>query len=91
MRATVHYLAQLKRATGRGSEQIELAGDAVTLRELLHALGTRHGTQVQALLLTPEGTPQPSLLFFVDEQQAAPESPVADGSEVVILAPMAGG
>jgi molybdopterin converting factor small subunit len=85
MKVTVRYMAQVKRATGVASEQIELP-DACLMRELLARLAERHGEPLRQLL-------GPALLVFVGDEQANPGETVMlkDGDEVTLLAPMAGG
>ncbi len=90
MQVTVHYLAQLKRAAGRGTESVDLPAGA-TLGELFHHLGERHGPAFRDLLLGPDGQPQRSLLLFVGDDPANAARPLRDGDSVTILAPMAGG
>jgi len=85
MRVTVRYMAQVKRATGVASEEVELP-EGCSLRDLLACLAERHGEPLRQLF-------GPALLIFVGDEQANPAEPVAltDGAEVTVLAPMAGG
>jgi molybdopterin converting factor small subunit len=82
MTITVHYLAQLRRATGRASERIDL-DEPATLASLLTALARRHG----------EGLLRPTVLAFVNDAQVGrPEDVVLrDGDSVTFLSPIAGG
>jgi molybdopterin converting factor small subunit len=89
MRITVHYMAQIKRAAGCGSETVEIAAD--TLRDFLRALGQHHDATFRALLLDDAGEPRKSLLFFVGEDHADLSHALTDGDSITILAPMAGG
>ncbi|MSQ93025.1 MAG: MoaD/ThiS family protein [Gemmataceae bacterium] len=89
MHVTVHYLAQIKRAAGCGSEIIEtLPG---TLRDFLRTLADRHDSSFRAMLLDNSGEPRKSLLFFVGDEHAEPARQLQDGDAIMILAPMAGG
>jgi sulfur-carrier protein len=90
MRVTVHYLAQIKRAAGCGSETIDLAV-AGTLRDSLRMLAEHHGPDFRALLVDEAGAPRKSLLFFVGDEHADLARPLRDGDAVTILAPMSGG
>jgi molybdopterin converting factor small subunit len=90
MRVTVHYLAQLKRAAGCGSEQID-SPDGASLREFLRTLPDQHDSSFRTLLLDDAGEPRRSLLFFVGDQHAELSRPLTDGDSLTILAPMSGG
>ncbi len=90
MRVTVHYLAQIKRAAGCGSESVD-AALSVSLRDFLRALADRHDAAFRALLVDDAGEPRNSLLFFIGDEHAGLARPLADGDAVTILAPMAGG
>ncbi len=81
MNVTIHYLAQIKRAVGVGSETLEVAG-ATTLRELIAHLGARHPAALRA---------DSVLLFFVNDDQADRDQILHDGDQIAILAPMSGG
>lgn len=82
MRVTLRYLSQVRRLLGRSEETLDLPPGA-TLVDALR--------QVAGPLVTAEGRPSPSLLFFVDDVAAGPDAPLVDGSCVTVLAPMAGG
>jgi molybdopterin converting factor small subunit len=90
MRVTIHYMAQIKRAAGCASENVEVAADS-TLCDALRALADRHGAAFRAMLLDDTGEPRRSLLFFVGDEHAEPARLVRDGDAIAILAPMAGG
>ena len=90
MRVTIHYLTQIKRAAGCGSESVD-AADAISLRDFLCALAKRHDATFSGLLLDDAGEPRKSLLFFVADEHAELSRPVSDGDTITILAPMSGG
>jgi molybdopterin/thiamine biosynthesis adenylyltransferase/molybdopterin converting factor small subunit len=90
MQVTVHYLAQLRRAAGCASEQLEVETGG-TLGTLFHRLADRHGEPFRRLLLDAHGGPQQSLLLFVAENPADASTVLRDGDEVTVLTPMAGG
>src|SRR4051794_21931986 len=90
MRVTIHYMAQIKRAAGCSSEEIEIA-EPMTLRAFLQTLGQRRDPSFRALLLDDANEPRKSLLFFVGDEHAALQQPLKDGDAITILAPMAGG
>ena len=90
MRVTVHYLAQIKRAAGCGSESVDAAAP-VSLRDFLRTLADRHNAAFRALLLDDASEPRKSLLFFVADEHADLARPLTDGDTITILAPMSGG
>lgn len=90
MRVTVHYMAQIKRSTGRSVEEIE-TDDRPTLRDFLRRLSERHGLAFRELLLDEKNEPRRSLLFFVGDDHADLTRTLQDGDAVTILAPMSGG
>src|ERR1051325_12055627 len=90
MRITIHYMAQIKRAAGCSSEEMD-APDGADLRAALRTLGQRHGDGFRTLLLDEANEPRRSLLFFVADDHAELSRPLKDGDAVTILAPMAGG
>jgi molybdopterin converting factor small subunit len=92
MRITVHYLAQLKKAAGAGSEDI-VVDAGCTVAALLTQLAQRHGQTIRALLTDERGKPQPSLLVFVgdDQVRTLEGRGLNEGDVVTLLTPMAGG
>lgn len=92
MNIAVTYRAQLRHAAGVPAEKIELDGPC-SLRAFVAILAERHGPLLQALLLDASGSPQPTILIFVGDQQVGPGQHVElrDGDAVTMLAPMAGG
>lgn len=89
-RVTVTYLAQIKRAAGCAVQTVEVPAEA-TLIDLLRRLAEVNGPAFADLILTPQGAPNPSLLFFIDEVPFKPEQRLPENAGVTILAPMAGG
>lgn len=85
MRLTVKYLAQLKRAAGIASEEIEVEAGC-TVSSLLAMLARRAERTVGRFY-------SPALLVFVGEDLARPEAerPLQDGDVITLLPPMAGG
>jgi hypothetical protein len=84
-------MAQVKRAAGRASDEIELdtpcpAGD------VLARLAASNGALRPLLLDTANGVQRALLLFLGDEQITSDQLvPRHDGDVLTILAPMAGG
>ena len=71
MSVTLHYLAQLKRFAGVGSESVE-AADGSSLPAVLAIAASRHGADFRAALLDEHGVPRVALLFFVKDEQVLP-------------------
>jgi len=91
MRVIVHYLAQLKQATGIASESVEVDGSC-TVREFVEQLARRH-RPLRNLLLTADDALQPTLLIFLGDEQVGPGgmAVVHDGAVITLLTPIAGG
>jgi len=92
MKITVEYTAHLKRATGTGSEEVQLPQHSTVL-EVIETLLERHGEEFRAHLLDSEGNIHPSLVIAVNDEQVFLESArkLSDGDTVVLLAAIAGG
>ena len=90
MRVTVQYLAQIKRAAGCSSEDVETP-DGISLRSFLVLLAARHDSVFRTLLLDEANEPRKSLLFFVGDDHAELSRCLRDGNAVSILTPMSGG
>ncbi len=92
MKITIHYMAQLKQAAGKASEQMELDGPC-KVSDLVRRLAEQHGDSLRRLLLDPTGALQPTNLFFLGDSQIQPSDPVQlkDGDVVTVLSPIAGG
>jgi molybdopterin converting factor small subunit len=90
MRLTVRYGAQAREAAGRESETVDLPAPA-TVGRLLSWLAERHGDPLRGLLLCPDGTPHPSVLVAVGDEQARPGDALSDGQTVWVSTPISGG
>jgi molybdopterin converting factor small subunit len=92
MKITVQYSAQARVAAGRSSETVELP-DSETIRDLVVRLGRQHGEAMRRLLLKADGSPHPSLLVFVADEQVRPDEQRAlrSGEVVSIMTPISGG
>ena len=92
MRVTVEYTAQLKRTAGRTREEIELA-DGSSLTDLISTIVAQHGGEIGRMLLTSDGSPQSTIVPFVDDRQVKwdAENTLPDGAAVTLLAPISGG
>lgn len=91
MNVTVKYVAQIKRASGTGSEAVQLPDNA-TLQDCLGAVTEMH-PELQRLLFSDTGALQSTILVFVGEDQI--DNPkltrMHAGDIVTLLSPIAGG
>lgn len=89
---TVEYTAQLKRASGKSREEIELA-DSGTLLDLVNAIADQHGDELSRMLKAVDGSPQTTIIPFVGDDQVRWDASDAlrDGVTVTLLAPISGG
>ena len=90
MKIHVTYLAQLRRLTGTGREEVSLSAGS-SLSDLLRALVQLHGERLAAVALGGAGEPHPSLLVFRGGDQVSGNVPLSEGDRVTLLTPMAGG
>jgi molybdopterin converting factor small subunit len=92
MHVAVRYLAQLKQASGRPGEQLEVPSPC-SIDELFSQLAQRRGPALRDLLLDAAGRRQPTILVFLGDRQVAPEesAQLREGDVVTLLSPMAGG
>jgi len=89
MTITVRLQAQARQLAGTGVVRLDLptgasVSDAVTRLVEIHPALAR-------LLLTQKGQVQPTLLLFRGDDQATANDVLAEGEELTVLAPMAGG
>ena len=82
---TILYFARLKEALGKGSEELVLPGGVSDLGGLRSTLIARGGAWAQEL----SGT-RP-IRAAVNQEMAAPDTPVKDGDEVAFFPPVTGG
>ena len=90
MKVTVEYAAQVKRATGVASEDLELPDDC-SLTELARTVAETHGTEVARVLLDDGGLHKSILIFVDDEQVRDGDTKLSDGHRVTFLSPISGG
>ena len=84
MRFTVLYLARLREALGRGSEQVELP-DASSVATLLDALRGRGGSWAAELAAGR------AVRVAVNQEMTDPAATLRDGDEVALFPPVTGG
>ena len=92
MQVTVEFTAQIRRAAGVSQEQVEVL-DGSTVADLIIQIANQHGDDLKRLLVTDNGSPQPTLLAFVRDQQVRWAEPdVLQPADVVtLLSPISGG
>lgn len=88
----VRYVAQLKLAAGCGEEVVPL-DRAANLHDLLRTLADGHDQRVRDFLVATDGTPRPSLLIAIGDQQVVrgDNRALRAGDVVTLMAPMSGG
>ena len=91
MKLAIRYAAQLKLAAGQPGEELDLPA-GLPIARILAVLAERHAG-IRSLLLTEQGSVQPTLLLFLGDEQVTADQPAPrrDGEVLTILTPMAGG
>ncbi|HEX2830186.1 MAG TPA: molybdopterin converting factor subunit 1 [Burkholderiales bacterium] len=82
---TILYFARLKEALGKGSEELALPRGVADLAGLRGALIARGGAWAHEL-----GGARP-IRAAVNQEMAAPDTPVKDGDEIAFFPPVTGG
>jgi molybdopterin converting factor small subunit len=92
MKVSFQYFAQVRKAAGIDSEDLEVAPDA-DLAAALTAAAEKHGDAFRAVVLDEEGKPQPSVILLVNGQAARRDDPpqIRDGDSISLLSAVAGG
>jgi molybdopterin converting factor small subunit len=92
MKLTVEYEAQVKKAAGIASEDVELDGPC-TVQSLIVHVAEKHGDPLKPILIDSEGNLQKSILLFLGDRQIhwddAPE--LSEHDVLTILSPISGG
>lgn len=92
MKVTMNYFAQVRKAAGVPSEQLELVEGADTLAAIRTA-ADRHGEDFRALVLTEKDQARAGLLILVNSVPAPPGTrrDLREGDEVAVFTPVSGG
>jgi MoaD family protein len=92
MKVKVKYTAQLKKAVGKGEEQVELEENS-RVKDLLNVLFQQRKEAFENMVFSSEGTFLDAVLLIVNGQQITYKSSdfLTDGDEVLIMSPIAGG
>ena len=92
MNVKVEYSSQLKKVAGGGDECIELV-EPCSLRQLVSRLAEKHGGAFRNFFLDEGGEPRPTVLVFVNNEQAhwKEEQQLRDGDQVAFMSAIAGG
>ena len=92
MKVTVKYAAQARVATGLSSEEVDL-DEPTTIHDLVIRLARQHGSAFRRLALDANGSPHPSLLVAIgdDQVRSGDHRKVAAGETVTIITPISGG
>jgi molybdopterin converting factor small subunit len=94
MNIKVRFEAQLRQAAG--TDIVDIALDELnSIANVFSVISEQFGKDVSSRLLNQDGTPQRSLLVFVNDQPVAYDSfnvgSLCDGDVISILPPIAGG
>lgn len=92
MNVRVRLAAQAREAAGREETSVALGPDR-TVRGLLAALAAAHGDPLRTMLLRTDGTPHPSVLVVLGDEQVPVDDPreLREGDAVTVMTPIAGG
>jgi molybdopterin converting factor small subunit len=92
MLVTVEYTAQLKRAAGTAREQFKVS-NSTSLLDLVDVIAALHSAELARILVSTDGTPQPTVIPFIDDNQIRwdDEDALHDGVTVTLLSPISGG
>lgn len=82
VRVTIRYFAGARAAAGRSDEGLTL-GTGATVQDLVEALTGQHGPAMARVLA--------ACTFLIDETAGGRERTLADGAQVDVLPPFAGG
>ena len=85
MKLKLLYFARLREALGCASEELEVPASGTDVARLLELLRARGGSF--ALELAPDR----AFRVALDQEMAAPETRLHDGSEVALFPPVTGG
>jgi molybdopterin converting factor small subunit len=92
MKVTVEYAAQVKKAAGIASEDVEVS-EQTTAQDVVRQVARAHGGGLSDLILNGDGNLHPSILLFVGDDQITWDLPASlvDRDVVTILSPVSGG
>jgi len=92
MNISMQFFAQIRRATGTESDQLELDSGADTLA-LLKTAAHRYGPDFSALVVDENGSLRPSVILLVNGLPAPRDGShiLQDGDQVSLLSAVAGG
>ncbi|MCZ7647119.1 MAG: MoaD/ThiS family protein [Planctomycetota bacterium] len=91
MKITIQYGGPLRPAAGVDEEGLDLESGASVAQAVAAAAG-RHA-KLRELVLDSSGAIRPSLLVFVNDEQVREhdQTPLSNGDELTIMAPISGG
>ncbi|MCH7989228.1 MAG: MoaD/ThiS family protein [Planctomycetes bacterium] len=92
MQVTVVYAAQVKRAAGVASENVDVDATC-SVQDLLTQVAAARGNALKNILFDDDGVLHPSILLFVRDSQIRWETPfeLNDRDVVTVLSPISGG
>lgn len=92
MQVTMRYFALVRKAAGTESEQVDLS-DGVEVRAALGKLAEERGDDFRRQILDDKGAVRSNLIVLVNGQivRSGEQRTLADGDEVKVFSPVAGG
>lgn len=94
MQITVQFEAQLRHVAGTGNAVVTLP-DGSSVEEALRAIASQFGMPLGERLITADGTPQQSVLLFVNDKpvahSAVRKQRVNAGDVLLLYPPISGG
>ncbi len=92
MKITIEYAAQVKRAAGIASEELDVESSC-TVHAAVNQAANNHGDELRAVLFDSDGRLHPSILLFVGDDQIRwdQEVELSDHDVITLLSPISGG
>ena len=92
MKVTIKLWGQLRNVAKQDSLSLEVLSE-VTLSQVLQQIANESIPELRSILLNDEGACRQSTLIFIDDNQVSLGDgiPVADGTVITLMSPIAGG
>jgi molybdopterin converting factor small subunit len=90
MKVTLNYFAQLRVLAGSEQQQLDLP-DGETLLAAVQAAAVRNGAAFESALFPKDGVLSPVIILVVNGEVSTPEQVLADGDQINLFSPVAGG
>lgn len=91
MKISMTYFAQIRRAAGAETEDLDLPANATALAAVKAAVG-KHGDDFRRLVLAADGNPHANLIVLLNEVPVSSTGQtLKDGDKLSLFSPVAGG